>query len=110
MKEKEKRNINLGIQILRFLLCLWVLIIHCSYIENRHKKYFGKGFHVPTFILLSFYFFYNNINRRNIPKIILRFQRLLIPYILWPIIILLVNNFLISFFSVGQFRILSIYS
>ena len=105
MKENEKRNINLGIQILRFLLCLWILIIHCSYIENRHKKYFDKGFHVPTFILLSFYFFYNNISRRNIPKIILRFQRLLIPYILWPIIILLVNNFLISLFSVGQFRL-----
>ena len=87
--ELEKLNINLGLQILRFVLCFWIVIIHCSKIKSCHDKYFHRGFHVPTFI-----------------KILYRFQRLLIPYILWPIIVLLVNNFLLSVFSIGQFNVI----
>ena len=71
---------------MRFLLCFWIVIIHCSHIKKNHKKYLGKGFHVPTFIFLSFYFYYPTISEKNINKVISRFQRLLIPYILWPLI------------------------
>ena len=77
-------RINLGIQILRFLLCFWIVIIHCSHIKKRHRKYLNRGFHVPTFFLLSFYFYYPIISNKNIDKTISRFQRLLIPYIFWP--------------------------
>ena len=85
---KSTKN-NLGIQILRFLLCFWVVIMHCSYVKKEHKKYLSKGFHVPTFFLISFFFYYPNIYNKNIDKIISRFQRLLLPYIFWPLIALI---------------------
>jgi len=88
---KFKKKINLGIQILRFLLCFWIIIIHCSHVKKNHKKYLGKGFHVPTFIFLSFYFYYPTIAKKDINKVISRFQRLLIPYILWPLIRLILS-------------------
>ena len=102
IKINKKRN--LGIQFLRFILCLWIVIIHCSRIKRNHHLYFFRGFHVPTFILLSFYFFYNTLSNRNIDKIIDRFKRLLIPYIIWPILIYILNNFFIYTISFGQFK------
>ena len=86
------------------ILCFWIVFNHCSIIKKQHLKYLTRSFHVPTFILLCFFFYFHIISRRNIPKIISRFQRLSIPFILWPIIILLINNFLISKFSLGQFE------
>ena len=107
MDEFTRKYIYLGIELLRFILCLWVVIIHCSIIKNEHKKYLLRGFHVPTFILISFYFYYPSIQKRNIIKINSRFQRLLLPYILWPILKLISNNFIIS---TGQFKTkLSVY-
>ena len=103
MKNVDKTT-NLGIQLLRFLLCLWIVIAHCSYIKPEHYKYVMRGFHVPIFILLAFYFFYPSLSLRKIEKIIIRFKRLLIPYILWPLIIIILNNALIKLFSFGQFR------
>ena len=104
MKRKvEKKKIDLGIEILRFLLSLWIVIIHCSSLKKNHQKYLLKGFHVPTFILLSFFFYYSVFSRRIISKIIVRFQRLLIPYILWPLLIILLNNFFLFAFSFGQY-------
>ena len=97
-------KINLGIEFLRFILCLWVVVIHCSTIKKEHSKYLGRSFHVPTFILISFYFYYKILTNRIINKIIARFQRLLVPYILWPIIILISNNLLLLIFSIGQFN------
>ena len=98
---KEIKSINLGIELLRFLLCLWIVFIHCSIIKSNHKKYLKKEFHVPTFMLISFYFYSGLLHMRIKEKIIARFQRLLIPYILWPIIIFLINNFLFKIFSQG---------
>ena len=77
---------NLGIQILRFCLCFWIVIMHCSNIKKEHRKYLNKGFHVPTFFLISFFFYYPIIYNKNIDKVISRFQRLLLPYIIWPLI------------------------
>ena len=50
--------------------------------------------HVPTFFILSFYFSYFSFKSKNIQKIKIRFQRLLIPYFLWPIIFWSFNNVL----------------
>ena len=47
-------------------------------------------------MIISFYFCFKNLSQRNINKIKLRFERLLIPYIIWPILILFINNILIS--------------
>lgn len=102
-KELENRQLNIGIEILRFLLCFWIVIIHCSNVKKAHQSFLSKKFHVPTFIFLSFYFSFQAFRKREITKIISRFQRLLIPYVLWPSIILIINNFLHFFFSFGQF-------
>lgn len=106
LSQCKKNNINIGIEILRFILCLWVVIIHCSYIKDEHRKILSRGFHVPTFILISFYFYFPLIYNRKIVKIISRFQRLLIPYIFWPILIFIINNVLEKTLSKGQFHML----
>ena len=97
------RNINVGIQILRFLLCFWIVISHSAKIKDQHKKLLARGFHVPTFILISFYFFYPLLEKRVIVRIISRFQRLLIPYIIWPLIFFVTKNFIIKFISPDKF-------
>ena len=107
MLKKEQKfqlnGINFGIEFLRFIFCLWIIIIHCSTIKNQHKIYLNKGFHIPTFFLISFYFYYPKLKERTITRVISRFERLLYPYILWPIIIYLINNTLLNLISFGQF-------
>lgn len=51
-----------------------------------------KFFHVSCFCFISFYFTYNIFSNRNIIKVKKRLERLLIPYILWPIIIFIIHN------------------
>ena len=99
----QKNSNNLGIEVLRFLLCLWIVFIHCSIIKGKYKKFLLRSFHVPTFILISFYFYYKIASKRDINKIISRFQRLIIPYILWSIIFFIINNLLFATFSFGIF-------
>lgn len=103
-KESNSQK-NLGVQTLRFLLCFWVIVDHCM---NRKTKYSLKIFfelrlHVPCFILISFYFSFNNIYQRKINKIKQRLKRLLIPYYIFPITILLMNNLSFKFFKSGIF-------
>ena len=69
-------KINLGIGLLRFILCLWVVVVHCSVRTKNNIKLFSKAFHVPTFFMLSFYFYYPTISCKNISKIKTRFERL----------------------------------
>ena len=104
--------INLGLQLLRMILCLWILIIHTSFPSNKLIAHilFERRFHVPSFIIISFYFQYKYFTQRNIIKIKERFKRLLLPYILLPIIIWIFNNLLFLFFHINRFgRTLSFY-
>ena len=98
------RNINIGIQLLRFLLCLWIVIIHCSHIKLEYTKYIRRSFHTPTFILLAFYFYYPLLYNRIITKIIRRFQRLLIPFIIWPSLFFILHNFSRDIFGIKKFK------
>ena len=108
-EKNETHNFSIGISILRSILCFWVLIIHCSNVKDAHKKFLNRHFHVPTFFLLSFYFYYPIVNGRNINKIKLRFQRLLYAYIFYPIIIIVMNNILVTYTSFkGPHRIYSL--
>ena len=50
-------------------------------------------------MFLSFYYFYPNLASRNINKIIQRYERLFIPYILWPFIIMIINNLILSLYK-----------
>ena len=90
---RQKQNLE-GIQILRKLLSLWIVLVHCYKIRKSIliKLILNKQFHVPTFFIISFYFFYDKLYLRSLNKIKIRFERLLLPYIIFPIIILLLNN------------------
>ena len=106
LNDKIMHNRNFGIQILRSLLCFWVLLNHCLNQNNKklYKILFKYRMHVPCFILIAFYYSNKTIVSGNIIKIKKRFERILIPYFILPIIILLVNNFLYIFTSFGSFR------
>lgn len=102
--EETKKTKNLSLELLRFFLCFWIVICHSCDINNRKlNKIKNSKYHVPSFIIISFYFFYGSLYRRNINKIKLRFERLLIPYIIWPILIIIVNNSLLLFNLEGIF-------
>lgn len=109
---KTRKKLNYGLEILRVLLCFWVILFHClrksdfTLILNFRKKMF----HVPSFFFISFYFLFPIINSRNTDKMILRLERLLIPYFFWPLINWSINNFFFSKFKKSRFnRLLSLY-
>lgn len=90
----KSNNKIIGIQILRTILCFWVVLDHllCNKYRNKYHIFFRIRLHVPCFILISFYFSFRTISERNFEKIKKRFERLLIPYLIFPIIILVINN------------------
>ena len=102
IKDKHALKVNLGIELLRSILCFWVLCSHCTLVKKEHIKYFYRSFHVPTFLMLSFYFYYRILNQRAITKIKSRFIRLLYPYILWSIVVFSLNNILNKFSTLGN--------
>ena len=107
-----KEQINYGIQLLRMILCFWVVCFHCLKVENKILRniIFVKLYHVPTFVFISFYFLLNNLYTRDIRKIKHRFIRLLIPYFAWPLIIWIINNILYLLSNYNRFnRYLSLY-
>ena len=82
-----------GIQILRMILSFWIVLCHSYHTKNLFwRKIKNLNYHVPTFFVISFYYFYHNLYNRNIYKIKNRLERLLIPYFIWPIIVLFINN------------------
>ena len=97
-KKVNNRTFNIGLAILRMIICLLVVSDHCSrnkIITIRKKVVLNLmqyiPYHVPTFFIMSFFFSYNTFKNGKCKKKIKRFERLLIPYICWPIIILWIN-------------------
>ncbi len=92
------KNKCLGIELLRMILCFWVVSYH--YLRASKINYLllyitkHNFFHVPCFAFISFFFSYNIFFDRNILKFKKRLERLLIPYIIWPVIFLIINNIL----------------
>ena len=99
-KKINRREKNIGIEILRIYLSILVVNSHCYKISNNliFIKILKNNLHVPTFFIISFFFFKNSLVARNLNKFKQRFQRLLIPYITWPIINWSINN-IITFFT-----------
>jgi len=96
---RNNKQINYSFELLRSILSFWVVIIHCY----RYAYIFEKGlFPVPTFMIMSFYFYYNVLKNKVIIKIKQRFQRILIPYIIWPILLFIFNN---SLFKISKFSL-----
>ena len=90
----KTKRIYLGLEILRMFFSFTILFFHCL-----NKRIYSRNFlnnlsevvsvALNTFFIMAFYFSYNSFISKNIDKIKNRFKRLLIPYILWPIIIYL---------------------
>ena len=82
----NKKEYNFGVDFLRVLLSYSVILDHL-YNKSILKKYVHVlYYHIPTFLLISFFFTFNTLISYNIKKIQLRFERLIIPYIFWSII------------------------
>lgn len=99
MKIQNFKNINIGLAILRIYLSYLIVNAHCFIPSDEYKKliiikFIRNSFPVPIFYILSFYFCYNLFSSKNIKKIKIRFQRLLIPYFIWPIIVWSLRNLL----------------
>ena len=95
---KNKKKINLGIELLRMILTFLIVYIHCYNTTSSNKKLLlftllFLEFFVPTFFIISFYFSHKTFESKNINKLKERFKRILIPYIIWPIIFWLKYNF-----------------
>ena len=87
------KTINLGIETLRMILCFLVIAFHFSGKENRKKyKILNTTYHVPTFMIISFYYSYGLFSPLKIDKIKTRFERILIPYVVFPILMLSLRN------------------
>ena len=94
------KNINYSLELLRLLLSFWVTAFHCC----RNVIKFKGRFHVPTFMIMSFYFYYNTLKAKNIIKMKQRLQRILIPYIIWPIFFFIINNILYKYCSFSLYK------
>ena len=103
-KKKIIKEKNLGVQILRNILCFYVVIDHSlTYQIKISYIFFRYRLHVPCFIIIAFFFSHRVISERNCFKIIQRFERLLIPYIIFPILLLFINNLSFIFFKISFF-------
>ena len=99
---KNEKKINTSLAFLKIYLSFLVVNWHCYTPKDEIKKkiivkLIHNIAHVPTFYIISFYFCCNLFKSKNIKRIKKRFQRLLIPYFIWPIIIWPLNN-LFSFY------------
>jgi hypothetical protein len=106
---KKEFHFNIGLAILRPILAFLVIVTHCY----NHNLYQGIlkllyinsqkiHFHIRIFIIISFYFSYNTLISNDYKKKLKRFERILIPYFLWPIIIYFFNIFLKKIFNIGR--------
>ena len=98
--KNKNTKINYSLELLRFILCFWVVLHHCC---RKVTKFKGK-FHVPTFMIMSFYFYYNTLKTGHLSRIKQRFQRISTPYIIWPILIFIFNNILLRLFGFSIFK------
>lgn len=103
-KKINKKEKNIGVEILRIYLSMLVVNSHCYRYSKNIKyiilKFLRNRLHVPTFFIISFYFFHNTLLSRNIDKFKQKYQRLLIPYFFWPVINWLINNLIMAFYNI----------
>ena len=92
----KKKNYDINLALLKIYLSFLVINSHCLKKQNIENKYLLKllvnNLHVPIFFIISFYFCHNLFISKNIIKIKQRFERILLPYCIWPIIIWILSN------------------
>lgn len=95
---------DINLAVLRIYLSFLVVNSHClnsKNIENQYLlKFLVNKLHVPIFFIISFYLCHKIFISKNIEKIKQRFERILLPYFLWPIIIWILNNIISFFFKI----------
>ena len=101
---KNKAKINYGLSFLKVLLAFDVINGHCFNAKSTSNKIIhfllkSNRLHVPSFIIMSFYFTHNVIIYLDISKIKKRFERLLIPYLGWPFIYFILSNSIHYFYK-----------
>ena len=94
-----KRKYYYGLSILKVLLAFDVINGHCFNKKSTSNKIIlyllnSNKLHVPSFIIMSFYFTHETLISQDFNKINNRLERLLIPYIGWPIILFSTYNFI----------------
>ena len=93
-----RKKYNYGLGLLKVYLSLTVVISHCCKMEAIKNEFIflifvkRRKIHVPAFFILSFYFMHDNFVAIKFRKILGRLERLIIPYLGWPIIIYVLNN------------------
>ena len=103
-KQKEK-NINYGLALLKLILAFDVVKAHCLNANSTKNKIIlyiigrYRNLHVPSFMFISFYFNYNGLISKTAIKTWKRFERLLIPYIFWPIIVYLIRIIFCKYYN-----------
>ena len=93
----EKRDYNWGIAILRVLLAFAVVGGHFSSGSYLFKVISPLA--VPCFMFLSFVFFERHLGLGKRSYFIERLKRLVIPYVVWPLIYLFVYSGLYALFN-----------
>ena len=109
---RKLNNKNYGLELLRMILCFWVVLFHCIRKINNNiiLNFKRKMFHVPSFFFISFFFLFPVLKRRNASKMIVRLQRLSISYFFWPLITWCFNNILFFNYKKSRFhRFLTLY-
>ena len=100
LEKKTAKNIkvyNYGLSILKSYLAFVVIVSHQFSRRTTKNKIIltiddNRKIHVPSFFIMSFYFTYHTLLSLNIKKLFSRLLRLLIPYIIWPVILLQINR------------------
>ena len=109
-KYKDKNKIILhikknyyGLSILKVFLVFDVIKSHCLLKKPSNKFILyllsSKKLHVPSFIIMSFYFSHNILTSLDSNKIYRRLERIIIPYLGWPLISFIMANFINFFFK-----------
>lgn len=98
----RKKKIYYGLSILKVILALDVINSHCFNKKSTNNKFIlyltkRRRIHVPSFVIMSFYFTHNVFTYPDFKIKYKRFERLLVPYIGWPLIIFITNNTLYYF-------------
>ena len=109
-KIENIKTINIGIQLLRMICCLLIILTHFygfyhfRILSNKYPYY------LKIFFFISFYFSYNSLSLKKIPKIIERFKRMLVPYIGWPLIFFIEDKlYQYLFKKKGMYNIKNLY-
>ena len=88
-----------GLSILKSILALSVIKSHCFNKTSTKNKLLlritsSRRIHVPSFVIMSFYFTHKTLTCPDIKVKYRRFERLAIPYVGWPFIYFVMNNIL----------------